>query len=79
MAWGLTSGGTSQTRCLGEEEEGGNGEEEARGGTGGELRSTGRRAEQGCVGSVVWCRDCLGGGWLLPYILSECGGRVRAA
>jgi hypothetical protein len=26
------------------------------------------------VGSVVWQHD----GWLLPYILSECGGRVRA-
>jgi hypothetical protein len=75
-AWGLTGGGTTQTRCPGEEEEGGVGEE-AGGGAGGELRPAGRRAEQGRVGSVVWRRDCLGGGWLLPYILSECGGRVR--
>jgi hypothetical protein len=75
----LTGGGTTQTRCPGEEEEGGAGEEEDGGGTDGELWSTGRRAEQGHVGSVVWRRDCLGGGELLPYILSECGGRVMAA
>jgi hypothetical protein len=38
------------------EEEGGIGEEEAKGGAGGKLRPAGRRAEQGRVGSVVWRR-----------------------
>jgi hypothetical protein len=27
----------------------------------------------------MWAVSCLGGGWLMAYILHECGGRVRAA
>jgi hypothetical protein len=66
-ARGLTGGGTTQSRCPREEEEGGVGEEETGGGNDGELRLVGHRVEQRRVGSVVpvWRRDCLCGGWLL--------------